>query len=226
MSPLNKEGYLIMINKYKGLAEFFASSIIIVAFSILRFAKFSPIIGAAGSFFSLSDVAMPLTGTLGLGFCICAALARLGTKMVLTGIPFIKAGFYLPGLCAAGCWTERKMLFQVAIPLTAMVLFIMHPVGFYAAPYSFYWLIPVIIYWLDRDSVFLYSLASTFVAHAVGSVIWLYVFNLSVQTWLGLIPVVAVERLFFASAMTVMYITVLETKRFFVSKIFSSSQLA
>lgn len=214
-----------MIKKYKGLVELGASSLVVGSVLFLRLAKISPIVGGSFKFFSLSDVAMPLSGTLGLLFAAFVMCMRLGTKMVFAGVPFLNAGFYLPGLCAAGCWTELKKLFQVFVPLVAMVLFIMHPIGFYAAPYTFYWLIPVGVYWLDSDSLFLRSLASTFVAHAVGSVIWLYMFNLPVQTWWSLIPVVAVERLFFASAMTVLYSSVIAVRRYFMSTILSSFQV-
>ncbi len=214
-----------MNKKYKGLFEVAASSLVLVSFLLFRLAKISPIIGGSFKFFSLSDVAMPLSGTLGLGIAALVASMRLGTKMMLAGVSLTNAGFYLPGLFAAGCWTERKKFFQLFVPLVAMTLFVVHPIGFYAAPYSLYWLIPVTLYWLDKDSLFLDSLASTFVAHAVGSVIWLYVFRLPVQTWWALIPVVAVERLFFASAMTVIYGSVVFARRIFVSKILSFSQI-
>lgn len=226
LSPLTKEGYLIMMNKYKGLLEFLAPCVAVVTFFALRFAKISPIVGASWGFFSLSDVVMPLTGTLGLGIGACAVLARLGCKALFFNVPLTNIMYYLPGFCAAGYWSSKGSFFRLIVPIGCMVLFIIHPVGFHAAAYSLYWLIPVGVYFFDKESIFLQSLASTFVAHAVGSVLWLYSFDMSAAMWLGLIPVVAFERLFFASAMTVIYISIREARRFFVSKIFSFSQIA
>ncbi len=54
-------------------------------------------------------------------------------------------------------------------------------------------------------NIFLHSLTSTFIAHAVGSVIWLYATPMTPEFWYALIPVVAVERLVIASGMTLAY---------------------
>ena len=53
--------------------------------------------------------------------------------------------------------------------------------------------------------VFLTSLSSTFIAHAVGSVIWIYADPATPEFWYALIPLVAVERLVMASGMTLAY---------------------
>src|SRR2546430_1999084 len=53
--------------------------------------------------------------------------------------------------------------------------------------------------------VFLQALGSAFIAHAVGSVIWLYTVGMTPAAWLGLIPVVFVERMLCAAGMTVAY---------------------
>lgn len=215
-----------MNKKYKCLIEFILSSIAVVTFFALRFAKFSPIVGSSWGCFSLADVVMPLTGTLGLGLGACAVLGRLSYKALLFNVPLTSIVYYLPGFCAAGYWSEKGPLFRLIVPIGCMVLFIIHPVGFHAAAYSLYWLIPVGVYFFNKESIFLQSLASTFVAHAVGSVLWLYSFDMSAAMWIGLIPVVAFERLFFAAAMTVVYVSAREARRFFVSKIFSFSQIA
>lgn len=83
--------------------------------------------------------------------------------------------------------------------------FIAHPVGFWAAPYACYWLIPITLYFVQNKSVFLQALCSTLIAHAVGSVIWIYSVPMSVFDWYRLIPVVAVERFAFALGMVVVY---------------------
>jgi hypothetical protein len=86
-----------------------------------------------------------------------------------------------------------------------MILFIMHPVAGDAFAYSFYWLIPIVIYALSYKSTFCRALSATFLAHAVGSIIWLYTVPMTSAQWLSLIPVVAVERLVMACGMTVLY---------------------
>jgi hypothetical protein len=48
-------------------------------------------------------------------------------------------------------------------------------------------------------------LGSTFIAHAVGSTIWIYTVPMTAQMWLGLMPLVAIERLCFATGMVVSY---------------------
>ena len=49
------------------------------------------------------------------------------------------------------------------------------------------------------------SLGATFVAHAVGSIIWLHLMPMSSNMWLALIPIVPVERVCFAAAMSGMH---------------------
>jgi hypothetical protein len=205
LSPLNEKEYCIMNHKFKGLSDTILIGSVGILFLLFRVAKISPIIGSHFAFFSLSDVIMPLTGAVGLWFSIFTIALRVGYKMSLYNFPLSALVYHLPGFCASAYWALDTILIRVILPLLCMVLFIMHPIGYQAAPYSFYWVIPVAIYFFKKRTVFLESLGSTFIAHAVGSVLWLYMFNMSAQMWLALIPVVAIERLFFASTMTVLY---------------------
>lgn len=95
------------------------------------------------------------------------------------------------------------MFFKVimaAIPLVCMGLFIMHPVGQYAAAYTLYWFIPTIIALLPNPHRWLRALGSTFTAHALGSVLWIWSHpTMTAVMWLNLIPVVAYERILFAT---------------------------
>ena len=74
---------------------------------------------------------------------------------------------------------------QILVPVLCMALFGLHPVGSQAFAYTLYWLIPVTLYIMSSlvnvlprfqqfTPIFLQALSSTFIAHAVGSVIWLY----------------------------------------------------
>jgi hypothetical protein len=113
--------------------------------------------------------------------------------------------YHIPGFCAAGYWISRHWLVRVWLPVICMIAFMAHPVGFQACFYSWYWLVPVVLYVVKATGIFWQALGSTFIAHAVGSVIWIYVKPMTPQVWLSLIPVVAVERLLFAASMVVVH---------------------
>ena len=84
-------------------------------------------------------------------------------------------------------------------------MFITHPQGSQAVVYAFYWLIPPAAWALrliGKNNVFLISIQSTFVAHAAGSIIWLYTIPMSAAQWTLLIPLVAIERLTIAGCST------------------------
>lgn len=161
-----------------------------------------------GSFFSIfsSMLIIPiffifkkitLDGALTLGIPTLVATLNWSNFFNLNNNKIIKKEFF-------------SFLLNVILPLLAIILFIVHPVGKDAYLYSFYWFIPVIIYFVQKlknnNSIFLIALASTFLAHAVGSIIWLYSINMSSLQWLSLIPIVAVERLIFACGMSVNYL--------------------
>jgi hypothetical protein len=53
--------------------------------------------------------------------------------------------------------------------------------------------------------MFTHALTATFIAHAVGSTIWIYSQPTTPAFWLALIPIVALERLIYAVGITVMH---------------------
>ena len=91
------------------------------------------------------------------------------------------------------------------IPLIAIILFILHPEGRKIWFFSLYWLIPIICYF-KKDRLILNALGSTFTAHAIGSTAFLYAFNLPAPVWLGLIPIVFIERVSFAIGIWATYL--------------------
>jgi len=99
----------------------------------------------------------------------------------------------------------KGKLVQATVPLVCMALFMLHPIGAQAWFYSLYWLIPAIVLVLP-ERLFLRSLGSTFTAHAIGSIVWLYLVPSTAAFWLALIPIVAFERLMFASGISVSYV--------------------
>jgi hypothetical protein len=73
---------------------------------------------------------------------------------------------------------------------------------------------------MPNKSLFLQSLASTFIAHAVGSVIWVYANPMTPQMWTGLIPVVFVERMVIAAGLVLAIKIMSYTKHFCTYPIF------
>jgi len=167
------------------------------------FFKVSFIVGSYVAFFSATSMIMPLTGLFGgigssSGVFFVSMIIRL---LCIGSLPFKYLAYHIPGLFAAFYLGSSSWLVRLLVPIVCMVLFMMHPVGALAFPYALYWLIPVGLYWVKRKPFFLEALGSTFTAHAVGSVIWIYATPTSVVFWYGLLPVVLVERLLFATGM-------------------------
>jgi len=173
---------------------------------IAGWAKMSYIIGSHLAFFSAANVFFPAGGLLlGVsGSCIWFTLSSF--VRILIGSPlYVHLIYGIPGFCAALYMASSHMLIRFIVPLVCMILFITHSVGFTAAPYAFYWLIPIALYIIKKRSLFTDALGATFVAHAVGSVFWLYLVPMPSAYWWGLIPVVAIERICFAAGAVLVY---------------------
>ncbi len=193
---MQKNNFFLRLAQYSGFASLIGLSSLV---------KLSWIIGSHISFFSGINIAAPLSGAFGgifgsfaafvlrivINFCFFGVLS---VKCLLLGVPNFFASLY---------WGTSNWLVRVGLPLTCMILFWLHPTGFAAGAYALYWLIPVAVHYLSRKHIFFEALGSTFVAHAVGSLIWLYAVPMTPGVWLALIPIVALERLLFATGMVV-----------------------
>ncbi|MCX5925238.1 MAG: hypothetical protein NT124_02985 [Candidatus Dependentiae bacterium] len=166
--------------------------------------KLSFIVGSFFTFFSIKNCIVPLSGAFGgiLGsFILC--LFRLVIGASGTGICSLKiVALYVPGLFGSLYWASKSAIIRVLLPATCMALFLIHPIGAAAYAYSFFWLIPIALYFIPNKTIFFESLGSTYTVHAVGSVIWLYTVGMTPTAWLGLIPLVFIERTLFAIGMT------------------------
>ncbi len=81
------------------------------------------------------------------------------------------------------------------------------------------WLIPLAASFLPAN-LLARALGATFTAHAIGSVAFLYGLTMmSASAWLALIPVVALERLVFATGICVSYVAVTSILSMFTTKI-------
>ncbi len=178
-----------------------------VGFVLLQI-PFTNIVGS-GQSFSLFDFFAPTVGALltsvwgAVSVIFVKLINALVTEQTLDTATVIR---FFPLALAALYFGMRKYKTLVAIiPLICMILFIMHPEGRQAWYYSLYWLIPIIASFVKRSLV-LNSLGATFSAHALGSIAFLYAFNLPAEIWIALIPIVFLERMLFACGIAVSYV--------------------
>lgn len=164
-----------------------------------RLLPLSPIIGSSHLFFSWSTICAPVVAfQCGLSwvasFVLCKKLFLAPSMMVLI--------HKMPLLCAARAFQKREMWLSVFLPVICMIAFMIHPVGAQAWPYALYWVLPIFFLWL-QDTPWTRALQASFIAHAVGSIIWLYFGAISAQVWLSLIAIVWIERLIIAMGIVV-----------------------
>ena len=168
--------------------------------------------GESGKAFTLFEFFGPMAGGfLGVGGLVVVGLAKLfgfvmgGSEITLIGLlklsPMMFAAYYF--------WKNgaRKLTDKVAIfvPVVAMIAFWMHPVGQQAWFYALYWVIPVAAKFMPQN-LFLRSLGATFMAHCVGSILFLYTIPTNPSLWVMLIPIVAIERTLFAAGISASYV--------------------
>ena len=192
-----------------------------VYFTVLKLASFfkmNVIIGSKMALFSASSILHPLAGRL-LGRS--AVYLLFGLSVIFHFVKGSPLSFYcvygIPSFCAALYTAHKSKSIRLFLPLACMILFSLHPVGRQVIPYSFYWLIPVVLYFVKRRSLFFDALGATFVAHAVGSVCWVYLIPMPVAYWWGLIPVVAFERLSYAVGAVIFYTCLQYAQELYIS---------
>jgi len=178
-----------------------------ILIKLVSFLKINFIVGSQLAHFSAVSILTPLAGLFsGITGCWVLLLARMALGSLYNPLgSFQILAFYVPGLCASLYLASSHIMVRLILPIACMILFIIHPVGYSSFAYSLFWLIPIVLYFVRKKSFFLQALGSTFTAHAVGSVIWLYTVPMTTVLWLGLIPIVIVERLLFASGITITY---------------------
>lgn len=182
---------------------------------IASLVKISYVVGSQQIFFSGANALYPLFGIWGGSASLFAIVMRfilrgaLGVTMSWSLLALI-----LPGLAVTAYMAYNHWAIRLLIPIVCMILFIAHPVGFYASPYALLWLLPIGIYLFNRQSFTAQLLASTFVGHAVGSVIWLYAVPMAASAWIALIPIVCAERVLFAAAAFVLHFIVVRSISF------------
>lgn len=196
---------------------FFILLFVILAFIGDRI-NFSALVGAEKQYFTFFQFFGPITGAF-LG-PIFGAITVLFTEIlnyivlgktfdvinIIRLFPMIFAAIYFA--VASKTFTEKinaSKALSVIVPLTAITVFILHPIGREVWFFSLYWLIPIIALFFAKN-LFIRSLGTTFTAHAVGSALWIYTVPMTAQQWLALIPIVAFERTMFALGIALSFI--------------------
>ena len=165
----------------------------------VAFLPFNYIVGSRAALFSYSSMAIQ---ALGFQHSLLYVILYIFTKSLFSfSVLYLFILHRLPLVVATIALKTRTIQLFVVVPLCAMMLFCVHPIGTQAFYYSWYWFIPMIIYFFVQDTIYSRALAASFLAHAVGSVVWLYAGNIPAEIWIALIPLVAVERLIIAAGM-------------------------
>lgn len=176
-----------------------ASIISFCVAALVTFLPFNFIVGSHAAFFSYATMAIP---ALGYEHSLFYVILYIFTKSLFSlSIPFVFFLRRLPLVVATLALQKKTFHFFVILPILAMMLFSIHPVGGQVFYYSWYWFIPIGCYFFVQDTMPSRALAASFIAHAIGSVIWLYLGQIPAHVWHGLIPLVIVERLIIAVGM-------------------------
>ena len=182
------------ISRWQSIAAFASIA------KISSFLKVSMILGSYTACFSAINVVMPTAGKwCGKRGVTVVFMIGVILRLLFRGfdLPLHFLAYHIPGLFGAYYFTSRSSSIRLLVPLFSMAFFILHPVGMQSWIYSMYWLIPIMLYCVNKKSLWLDALGSTFVAHAIGSVIWIYTVETSATMWFSLLPIVAIERLLF-----------------------------
>lgn len=113
--------------------------------------------------------------------------------------------FGFPTFAARLAWDNVSFAYVSFVSLLSLVLFCMHPTGSQAFIYSFYWLIPLVSVRFAHTSLYARALTASFVAHAVGSVLFLTFVPTTPEYWIALMPRVLIERCVSAALMVCMH---------------------
>lgn len=199
----------------------------IVLFSVIGFVlsqiSFTKLVGSSLSF-TLFDFFAPTAGAfLGGPIGIASVLLVNLVNFAIKGISFepvalVRLVTNLFAVYYFSLSAEKKTSKAIlAVPVLAIMAFVANPVGREVWYFSLFWLIPIVAFF-KRDNLYIKSLGSTFMAHAVGGAAWVWALSLPAAAWKALIPVVAFERLAFALGISASYLVMVQVFQFLESK--------
>ncbi|VVC04088.1 Uncharacterised protein [Candidatus Bilamarchaeum dharawalense] len=174
---------------------------------------FSQLVGSSNQSLTFFQFLGPMAGGfLGMFGAVAVLGAQILNVILFTHkIDLLTVARFLPMMFGAYYFSRNtKRGFDdrlgIIIPLLAMAIFWMDPVGQQAWYYALFWTIPLLVKFLP-DNLFLRSLGATFTAHAIGGAIWiLAAIPMTPEAWTALLPVTATERLLFAAGIAVSYV--------------------
>lgn len=218
---------LSMVNKQKNrgvLSHYLPAMLFFVTGLIALQVPFSRLLGANVRF-TLFDFFAPTAGVfLGTAAGILVVLlAQLVNLLLHGGVSDIGAFVRLIPTLFAVWYFAKKRRSNLFIAAAAIVAFNLHPIGRSAWQYSLFWLIPIAAH-VYRDNLFIRSLGATFTAHAVGGALWVWMFGLSKEMWLTLIPQVALERSAMAGGIALSYAAILALQKYLLPSKFGAKK--
>ncbi len=201
----------------------FLALFLALAYAALQVSVFA-LQGVTGKSFTLFEFFGPIAGAFigGAGLVAVGAAKLAGAIVAGAPLSIIDLAKLSPMVFAAWYfWKSGERgasdKLGILVPAAAIAAFWLNPIGqsfvqvaalgisVPAGIYALYWLIPIAAKFMP-DRLFLRSLGSTFTAHAVGSVLFLYTIPTAPELWLALIPVVAIERTLFAAGISVSHV--------------------
>lgn len=221
---LDNSSFLYYISRMK-LAEkkFIFTAIFTLIGLVTLQIPFTKLAGSNVSF-TLFDFFGPIAGAflgpvLGIISVLSVELANfflrhtpITTGSIIRLFPMLFAVYYF-----AVASKKKKSIFILLVPVIAMIAFWVHPIGRQVWYYALFWTIPLFAY-LKKDNLLVRSLGTTFIAHAVGGMAWIWAFNLPASVWNNLIPIVFAERMLFAFGIAGSYLVMKYVLRLLIAK--------
>ena len=181
-----KNDKFIRISLWAGLVFFILK--------LFSYFKISFVCGSQHLYLAGAAILFPVIGSI-LRIPLASVMVGFGMYSIATGSLY-GVTFGLPTLAATFCWRlyfSKKnnfkkitsFILEVFIPLFCMIFFMLHPIAKGAWFYSLYWLLPPVLYFVRAKSTFFYALRATFVAYAVGSILWCYAVPMTSVQWIS-----------------------------------------
>ncbi len=190
---------------------FFIALFAVFAFITQRI-NFSGLVGAENQFFTVFQFVGPIAGAfLGPFVGIFAVGIAELVDMFVQGKAWTMLNILrlAPMLFATYYFASAKRNWNVIVPLVAIAVFIAHPVGRTVWFFALFWTIPILLRGIPEkyaQTIPARSLGATFTAHAIGGALWIWTVPMTAADWIGLIPIVAYERLLFATGIALSFI--------------------
>ncbi len=181
--------------------------------------NFSTLVGSTNQTLTMFQFFGPIAGAfLGGIFGIAAVLGSQILNNILLGKEWtlITALRLLPMLFAVFYFAyfhkkeKYKTAVMVLVPVLAILLFNLHPIGGQAWYYSLFWIIPILAVVGEKlpGKLFFRSFGATFTAHAIGTITWIYTVPMTAEQWTALVPVTAYERFAFGLGIALSFVVV------------------